>query len=158
MMTINNNQRNRTRCQRITLIVAALMFFGLLSGGATALAANPPPEKTLNIPSPEDQVSTDKQDYAPGETAKIAAVEFQVGETVQFLVLHNDSTPNTGGGHEPWQVTDGSANDLDGMADGNIVTAWYVNPDDSAESAFELTATGLSSGQGGKWGRATVNA
>ena len=92
----------------------------------------------------------------PGATAQILASEFAVGETVEFQVLHTDGVPNTGGGHEPWQVTDGVMGDfdgdgtldgdLDGMADGNIHTTWYVNPDDSADSTFELTATGLSSG------------
>ena len=91
-------------------------------------------------------VFTDKSDYAPGETAYIAAVDFQAGETIEFHVVHSDGTPNTGGGHEPWQVTDGSEADLDGTVDGIIVTTWFVNPDDSSNSSFVLTATGLSSG------------
>ncbi len=101
-------------------------------------------------------VTTDLPDYAPGETAHILASEFAVGETVAFQVLHTDGVPNTGGGHEPWQVTDGVMGDfdgngtmdgdLDGVADGNIHTTWYVNPDDSADSQFELTATGVTSG------------
>ena len=101
-------------------------------------------------------VVTDLPDYAPGATAHILASEFAVGETVQFQVLHTDGVPNTGGGHEPWLVTDGVMGDfdndgvmdgdLDGVADGNIQTTWYVNPDDSGDSAFELTATGLTSG------------
>jgi hypothetical protein len=116
----------------------------------------------LNLESLEDRwllaanVVTDQLDYAPGETAQIVASDFAVGETVRFQVLHTDDTPNTGGGHEPWLVTDGVMGDfdgdgsiegdLDGVADGNIHTTWYVNPDDSADAAFELTATGLSSG------------
>ena len=91
-------------------------------------------------------VATDDSDYAPGETPLITASGFQTGETVQFQVLHNDGTPNTGNGHSPWQVTDGSPDDFDGLVDGNIVTMWYVDPDDSANSAFDLTATGQSSG------------
>jgi hypothetical protein len=101
-------------------------------------------------------VTTDLPDYAPGATAQILASEFAVGETVEFQVLHTDGVPNTGGGHEPWQVTDGVMGDfdgdgtldgdLDGVADGNIHTTWYVHPDDSADAQFELTATGLSSG------------
>lgn len=92
-------------------------------------------------------VWTDKNDYAPGDTAVITAADFQVGETVEFQVLHNDGVPNTGGGHEPWQVVDGGPDDLDGKADGYLLTTWYVNPDDSADSSFDLTATGLSSGK-----------
>jgi protocatechuate 3,4-dioxygenase beta subunit len=101
-------------------------------------------------------VVTDQADYAPGATAHILASDFAIGETVQFQVLHIDGTPNTGHGHEPWEVTDGVSTDLngdgvlegdlDGVADGNIATTWYVHPDDSADSAFELSATGLSSG------------
>src|SRR4051812_48996836 len=52
-------------------------------------------------------VATDHFDYAPGETAHIFASDFQAGEAVQFQVLHNDGTPNTGNGHAPWTVVDG---------------------------------------------------
>ncbi len=92
-------------------------------------------------------VTTDKEDYAPGSTATITGTDFEPGETVEIEVLHNDGTPNTGGGHDPWFVTDGGAGDLDGRIDGKFQTTWYVNPDDSANSAFNLTATGLNSGQ-----------
>ena len=85
----------------------------------------------------------------PGETATFTASGFAVGETVEFEVLHIDSTPNTGLGHEPWQVTDGGAEDLDGVADGSVQTTWYVNEDDSANSVFEVTATGITSGHCG---------
>ena len=91
-------------------------------------------------------VVTDLLDYAPGSTAVIVGTGFDTGETVELQVLHNDGTPNTGGGHEPWQVTDGSLTDLDGLLDGNIETTWYVNPDDSLDSSFDLTAAGLDSG------------
>ena len=91
-------------------------------------------------------VVTDKPDYAPSETAYITATGFQVGESVEFLVLHIDGKPNTGNGHTPWMVTDGGPNDNDGQADGNIETSWFVDPDDSFNSVFELTATGQSSG------------
>ncbi len=92
-------------------------------------------------------VAADKPDYAPGETAHIFASGYQPGEAVQFQVLHNDGTPNTGNGHLPWTVVDGSSADLDGHVDGNVETTWYVNPDDSANSSFELTAVGLTSDQ-----------
>ncbi|MGI8981137.1 MAG: DUF7507 domain-containing protein, partial [Pirellulaceae bacterium] len=91
-------------------------------------------------------VMTDKPDYAPGETADVSASGFQIGEAVQFQVLHTDGTPNTGNGHHPWSVVDGGPTDLDGQANGNILTAWYVDPDDSANSSFALTADGQSSG------------
>jgi hypothetical protein len=92
------------------------------------------------------QVVTDKLDYGLGETAQIYASGFQVGESVQFQVLHTDGTPNTGNGHDPWVVADGGPGDLDGVADGNIHTTWYVDPDDSRNAAFLLTADGLTSG------------
>ena len=101
------------------------------------------PEPTVS--EPETIVFTDKNDYSPGETATIFGENFDIGETIRLQVLHNDGTPNTGGGHQPWFVTDGGAGDLDGVADGNFRTIWYVNPDDSLNSTFELTAIGQSS-------------
>ena len=92
-------------------------------------------------------VVTDLPDYYPGATAHIFASGYQVGEAVQFQVLHTDGTPNTGGGHEPWVVADGGFDDLDGAVDGNVHTTWYVDPDDSLNSIFELTAVGLSSNE-----------
>jgi hypothetical protein len=92
-------------------------------------------------------VTTDLDDYLPGATAIITGENFEPGETIELQVLHTDGIPNTGGGHDPWQVTDGGAGDLDGVVDGDFETTWYVNPDDSANSAFEVTATGLNSGE-----------
>src|SRR5262245_35371225 len=90
-------------------------------------------------------VATNLHDYRPGDTAIITATDFQVGEAVRFQVLHNDGVPNTGNGHGPWTITDGSAADLDGQVNGYIRTSWYVDPDDSLNSTFTLTALGLSS-------------
>jgi len=42
-------------------------------------------------------------------------------------------------------VTDGGAGDLDGLVDGNVHTTWFVDPDDSLDSSFDLTAAGLTS-------------
>ena len=90
-------------------------------------------------------VTTDLADYPPGSTATITGENFDLGETIELQVLHTDGTPNTGGGHEPWLVTDGGKGDLDGIVDGNLRTEWYVNPDDSLNSTFELTAVGQTS-------------
>ena len=95
---------------------------------------------------PGATVVTDKDDYAPGETAYITAIGFQPGEMVQFLVLHIDGVSNDGNGHEPWEVIDGSPEDMDGLINGEIETSWFVDPDDSFNSTFELTADGLLSG------------
>ena len=65
-------------------------------------------------------VETDTQDYQAGETAIITASGFDVAETVEVQVLHMDDVPNTGEGHDPWQVTDGGEGDLDGLTDGRI--------------------------------------
>jgi len=105
-------------------------------------------------------VQTDLLDYAPGATATITASNFSVGETVEFQVIHLDpgndgrygtaddvAGDNSGQGHLPWFVTDGGVGDLDGLANGTLVTRWYVNPDDSAGATFRLTAVGQESDQ-----------
>ena len=105
-------------------------------------------------------VFSDLPDYAPGSTAIISAKDFAVGSTVQFQVSHVidpgvdevfgtlDDTlgDNTGSGHAPWIVTDGSAGDLDNLANGDIQTTWYVNPDDSLGATFLVTAAGVDIG------------
>ena len=118
----------------------------------------------------EPTVSTDLLDYAPGDTAVITAEGFIVGSTIEFQVLHWDAGADGiygteddiiggdgyGDGHESWTITDGvrtagadgilgtddDGGDLDGVADGKITTSWYVNPDDSLNETFLLTATG----------------
>ncbi len=103
--------------------------------------------RTLLCGSVDDAwVVTNRHDYAPGDNAVITGGHFQVGETIQLQVLHTDGTTNTGGGHDSWYVTDGGIGDLDRIANGQFQTTWYVNPDDSAGSAFELKATGSQSG------------
>ncbi len=100
-------------------------------------------------------VTTDLKDYAPGSTAVITASGFAAGSTVKLEVDHvtdagADSvwgTPDdvlktdTGEGHDPWYVTDGGTGDLDGQVNGSVTTSWYVNPDDSADARFLLTAS-----------------
>ncbi|GGE52068.1 hypothetical protein GCM10011517_19750 [Actibacterium pelagium] len=99
-------------------------------------------------------VSTDLDDYAPGSTAEITATGVDEGGSVTFEVEHvsdagpdgiygtaDDTTVDLGGdGHDSWTVTDGGEGDLDGEANGVIVTDWYVNPDDSAGERFLLSA------------------
>ncbi len=104
------------------------------------------------------KVKTNKSDYAPGSTATILAQGFTAGSTLEFHVQHvidpgqdlmwgtiDDMLGNnTGSGHESWFITDGGADDSDGVADGTIQTTWYVNPDDSLGATFLLTTTGRS--------------
>ncbi|MCJ1884352.1 hypothetical protein LNN38_05765 [Pseudomonas sp. LA21] len=99
-------------------------------------------------------VTTDQQDYPPGSTATITASGFAAGSTLRFQVQHASGagadgiwgTPDdvivitSGAGHDPWYVTDGGPDDLDGQANGSVTTSWYVNPDDSAGATFLLTA------------------
>ena len=107
-------------------------------------------------------LSTDKPDYLAGETAQIVASGFATGQQVQFQVTHDPNTPGLadGAGHDPWIVVDGDTSpehavtingatllqepDLDGLANGSIQTSWYVNPDDSKDAVFILTAESLS--------------
>ncbi len=98
-------------------------------------------------------VTTDTADYPPGATAVITATGMEAGAALTFCVMHVESAgvdgiwgtaddvirQTDGEGHEPWVVVDGGAGDLDGMVNGSITTAWYVNPDDSASERFLLS-------------------
>ena len=100
-------------------------------------------------------VSTDKDDYAPGSTAIFTVTGLEEGGSVTFEVEHvsdagadgvlgteDDVVINLGGdGHDSWTVTDGGEGDLDGLANGTVVTSWYVNPDDSLDETFLLRAS-----------------
>ncbi len=94
-------------------------------------------------------VITDQLDYAFGSTAQITGNGFAQGETVQLQVRH---APGTAGSNDDpqnqaWQVVDGGAGDLDGIADGNIQTTWVVDDPDAVGASYVLTATGVSSGE-----------
>ena len=111
---------------------------------------------TNSLVTKDATVTTDKRDYSPSETAFISGSGFALGETIRLQVLHTDGRDNTRLEHQPWEITDGVtyyddagnlAGDLDGIVDGNIETSWFVDPYDSANSAFQLTATGLTSGE-----------
>ncbi|MFN9551930.1 MAG: beta strand repeat-containing protein [Pirellulaceae bacterium] len=51
-------------------------------------------------------------------------------------------------------MTDGGAGDLDNLANGAIRTTWYVNPDDSLDATFLVTAIGIDVGADGIAGTA----
>lgn len=110
-------------------------------------------QSSLLIPD----VSTDLPDYPPGSTAIISANNFFLpGSDITFQVVHiigpgadgklgtldDILGNNTGSGHESWIVTDGGNGDFDGIANGLVQTSWYVNPDDSLNEIFLLTAKG----------------
>ena len=91
-------------------------------------------------------VVTDQEDYFVGETACFHAAGYLTGETVRFQVLHvDDPSLNNDPAHDPFYVADGGVNDLDGR-DGVVKTSWYVDAT-SAGATFELTATGMTSGE-----------
>jgi uncharacterized repeat protein (TIGR01451 family) len=97
-------------------------------------------------------VTTDYADYAPGTTAIFTASNLAVGGTVEFSVAHvtagGDGVIGTAddalfhdlsGTTAPWTVTDGGAGDLDGLANGQVVTGWYVNID-ALDQTLQVTA------------------
>ena len=108
--------------------------FGLSSSGSIlADIFNLKPASVVSLADEEAAtVRTNKSHYDAGETAKITGEHFGSNETVTLQVLHTDGTSNTGSGHGPWTVT------TDG--DGVFLTTWYVDPDDSVNSKFQLTA------------------
>ncbi len=101
-------------------------------------------------------VRSNLADYAPGATALITATGFEFGSSVTFRVQHasgpgEDGLYGTlddvvdilgGAGHDPWTVVDGGDGDADGLANGEILTSWYIDPDDSLDQTFLLTASG----------------
>ncbi|MCV2866758.1 hypothetical protein, partial [Defluviimonas sp. WL0075] len=114
------------------------------------------------------EVITDAFDYSPEDTATITATGTEVGGAVEFQIQHvsgpgadgvygtaDDVVIDLGGeGHESWIVVDGGAGDLDGLANGIVVTEWYVNPDDSLGETFLLTAQEVDAGADGAFATA----
>src|SRR5262245_11647902 len=80
-------------------------------------------------------ISTDKSDYAPGETVRITGEGFAPDSEVTLQVLHSadhGGLNQTGAGHEPFTATTKS--------DGTFLAQWFVNPDDSSGEKLILTA------------------
>src|SRR5438067_1908052 len=105
----------------------------------------------LQTPTPLS-ITTDQADYAPGSTATFTATAALAG-TVEFSVAHVDAgadgiigtaddalVHDLSGTTAPWTVTDGAAGDLDGAANGAVVTSWNVGQD-AASQAFVVSAT-----------------
>ena len=121
--------------------------FGLSSSGSIlADIFNLKPASVVSLADEEAAtVRTNKSHYDAGETAKITGEHFGSNETVTLQVLHTDGTSNTGSGHGPWTVT------TDG--DGVFLTTWYVDPDDSANSAFLVTAVSATKSTSATFGK-----
>ena len=113
-------------------------------------------------------VVTDLQDYAPGSTAQITAwnsaetatADFDWSQAIRFQVIRTDGYGDLPNGNLPWHVTDGVGGfegyyvdsnddgvtdygvfpDIDGAADGQIGTSWFVE-DQYASSSLRLIAS-----------------
>src|SRR5262245_17437008 len=90
-------------------------------------------------------VSTNKLDYAPGEVVTITLVDITIGSTFTFHITDSPADPGDDGvanSYPTFSVVDGGAGDLDGIANGKIVTEWTVPTDGSPNNAtLDLTAT-----------------
>ena len=111
----------------------------------------------------QSSISTDKADYAPGETVWITASDFTVGSTVRFSVADDPLDVGDDGDRDiypSFEVTDGGEGDLDGEANGVIRTSWLVPSDDDRSGGGvpdALNATLFLSAQGiGTGDRATT--
>jgi hypothetical protein len=144
----------------VKLIVAGLMAIGGLSVSGITFADSLQPFTIVaetffrsnfqatqaEPPAPfvtgDAVVSTDKPDYAPGETVYITGYGFTPGETVQVQVVHPPGSLKSSemlvdhAGHDPWLVT--------ASISGRINTSWLVD-EDSLGRTLLLTADGLSS-------------
>src|SRR5438034_71366 len=118
--------KNKARFMSIFVILAMLFSFANVSPAA----AQGPLDPTAPPTSPS--VVTEKLDYAAGETALISGTGFVPNEIVTLQVQHINVVPPGGSGHMPWTVT--------ADADGLLTSSWYVDPDDSMSSTFNLTA------------------
>ncbi|PYI85216.1 MAG: hypothetical protein DME26_11535 [Verrucomicrobia bacterium] len=86
------------------------------------------------------KVSTDYDDYPPGDPVGITGSGFVPGEMVQLQVLHTDGTNDnvTSSAHDPWQVT--------ADMEGNFTTTWNIPVnEDELGATLEVTATGQTS-------------
>ena len=89
-------------------------------------------------------VSTNKQDYSPGEVVTITLVDITLGGTYTFRITDDPNDPGDDNvvNTYSFQAVDGGAGDADGAADGKITTTWTVPTDGSASNAtLNLNAT-----------------
>jgi len=90
------------------------------------------------------KISTDKSDYAPGETATITLTDFDPGMLFNFNIQEWCTDPGDDGIANTYTlvpVTDGGEGDLDGVENGQIVTSWIVEQS-ALNATLDLTATG----------------
>ena len=95
------------------------------------------------LAAPAPAVSLDQSEYEPGQTATITASGFAVGSAIEFAIADAPDQPGDDGevdNYPPFAVTDGQDGDLDGVANGEVVTTWLMPADPNA--ALNLTAMG----------------
>jgi DNA-binding CsgD family transcriptional regulator len=85
-------------------------------------------------------------DNAPVHIVAISLSGIKTGSSYTFQVRGLPYAPGANGevhAHKPFTVTDGGEGDLDGKANGQIVTTWTVHQDqDLVDATLSLTATG----------------
>ncbi len=86
-------------------------------------------------------VATDQADYHYGDTALIAGGDFAPNETVQLQVTHVAGTDgsNADPQNQAWTVQADES--------GTFTASWLVNDPDALHATYNLTATGLTSGE-----------
>lgn len=115
------------------------------------MATDDTTQNTTVIPDTTTQpsltVTTDQSDYAPQSTATVTATSATPGATLEFLVTDTNTADGiTSGTGTPWTVTDGGEGDLDGIANGIVVTSWSVN-EDAANQSFVLTVSDVATSE-----------
>ncbi len=109
-----------------------------LAGGDTTVETDLAPVEPLSV-------STDKPDYAPGETALFTVTGVTEGGTVTFGVADDPADPGDDGDadiYPSFAIVDGGEGDLDGEANGSITAAWLVPTNgDPLNATLNLTAT-----------------
>jgi hypothetical protein len=131
----------------------------MVNDGAAIQAFLAPGPSSSNTSAAEEtatsdgiSVATDKDDYQPGEYVIITVSDLKSGDAAYLTLAHllgpgDDGVSGTADdvlaydltGTGSWTVVDGGEGDIDGLANGVIVTSWYVN-DDAAYQEFWLSA------------------
>jgi hypothetical protein len=111
-------------------LLVAILVFVLALANVVPVAAEGTDDPTAPPTSPI--IVTDKLDYTVGETALISGAGFVPNELVKLQIQHTNVVLSEGNGHMPWIVA--------ADTDGRLTSNWYVDPDDSMDSTFTLTA------------------
>src|SRR5215216_4012603 len=117
---------------RLLVMTTAVVFFSFVTSSAFGQAETLPTAPSL---------TSDKNDYAPGEIVTLTGTGFLASEEVELQVVHVGDDPDGTDPehHEHWHaIADGN---------GNFVATWTVPTDGDALGAeFKATADGHTSG------------